>query len=217
MSDFRLVGEGADVNRRHPLGWTALHVASVNGKANAVVALLEAGADPNLGDEFINVQRTAIEKGLHAIHGKTVEVPVGRPSTGEPVLSFYRFPVLEEREEEFSSLLNNKATFQGFTALHYAVLADDAEVVRVLLEGGADPIRENDAGHRPVDYAREGKAKVLLVKHSLKVIFVPSFSRIRSSRIRDFSVSFISFLDFPFSSLKKRKRKGRRTKGVDSL
>lgn len=77
--------------------------------------------------------------------------------------------VLLRREEEFSDRLNNRATFQGFTALHYAVLADNVEIVRVLLEGGANPIKENDAGHRPADYAREGEAKVLLLKHALKV------------------------------------------------
>lgn len=58
------------MNLRHPLGWTPLHVASVNGRLNAVTALLEAGADPNLGDEFINVQRTAVEKGMSPIHGE---------------------------------------------------------------------------------------------------------------------------------------------------
>lgn len=79
--------------------------------------------------------------------------------------------VLEQREEEFTSFLNKRATFQGFTALHYAMLMDDEQVVEALLQNGADPIKENDAGHLPVDYAREGKAKNLLVKHSLKVIF----------------------------------------------
>lgn len=67
----RLSTEGMDLNHRHPLGWTALHVASINGRAGAVSALLEAGADPDLGDEFINVQRTSIEKGLHSMDGET--------------------------------------------------------------------------------------------------------------------------------------------------
>ena len=37
-----------DPNARHPLGWAALHVAAVNGRVDVVVALLEAGADPNI-------------------------------------------------------------------------------------------------------------------------------------------------------------------------
>lgn len=58
------------MNMRHSLGWTALHVASINNRIGVVKALLKAGANPDLGDEFINVQRTSIEKGLHAMNGK---------------------------------------------------------------------------------------------------------------------------------------------------
>jgi ATP-dependent Clp protease ATP-binding subunit ClpB len=64
-----LSAEGFDVNVRHTLGWTALHVAAVNGNVEAVKTLLKAGADPNLGDEFISAHRTGIEVGLHAIDG----------------------------------------------------------------------------------------------------------------------------------------------------
>lgn len=68
------------MNLRHPLGWTALHVASINNRLSAVRALLKAGANPDLGDEFINVQRTSIEKGLHSMNGnfsflKSANVP----------------------------------------------------------------------------------------------------------------------------------------------
>jgi len=65
----RLSAEGLDVNVRHPLGWTALHVAAVNGNVGAVRALLKAGADPNLGDEFISAHRTGIQMDLHAMDG----------------------------------------------------------------------------------------------------------------------------------------------------
>jgi ATP-dependent Clp protease ATP-binding subunit ClpB len=44
-------------------------VAAVNGNLEAVKALLTAGADPNLGDEFISAHRTGIEVGLHVIDG----------------------------------------------------------------------------------------------------------------------------------------------------
>nr|CAD7405391.1 unnamed protein product [Timema poppensis] len=134
----RLHSEGFDVNQRHPLGWTALHVAAINGKVEVLKTLIEAGANVDLGDDFINVYRTSIEKGLHSID------------------------VLVKREDEFSDRLNNRATFQGFTALHYAVLADHIEAVKVLLEKGADPSLENEAGHQPIEYARSEEMKQLL-------------------------------------------------------
>lgn len=76
--------------------------------------------------------------------------------------------VLMKREEEFSDRLNNRATFQGFTALHYAVLADSKICVKALLDGGANPTVENEAGHRAVDYAKEGEIKEMLIKHAIK-------------------------------------------------
>lgn len=45
-------------------------VAAVNDKVGVCKVLLDAGADPNLGDEYINSNRTAKEKGMHSIEGK---------------------------------------------------------------------------------------------------------------------------------------------------
>ncbi|KAG8226017.1 hypothetical protein J437_LFUL004138 [Ladona fulva] len=141
----RLIAKGVNVNERHKLGWTALHVAAINGNCEAVEILLKAGADPNLGDEFSNVYQTASERGLNSLD------------------------VLIRREDEFNDRLNNRATFRGFTALHYAVLADDAKIVKLLLKGGADPAALNDAGHPPIKYAREkGEIAQLLEKEIQK-------------------------------------------------
>lgn len=134
-----------DVNARHHLGWTPLMLAAVNGKPNICKVLLSKGADPNLGDMYCNPQRTGHEQGLHFLE------------------------VLMLRDEEFCSRLNNKATFLGFTALHYAVLSDNVEVVRILLEAGADPMQENDSGHSPGDYAKDGSVvKDMLKEYSAK-------------------------------------------------
>lgn len=76
--------------------------------------------------------------------------------------------VLMKREEEFSDRLNNRATFQGFTALHYAVLADSEICVKTLLDRGANPTIENEAGHRAVEYAKEGVVKKMLIEHAIK-------------------------------------------------
>ncbi|XP_029165260.1 caseinolytic peptidase B protein homolog [Nylanderia fulva] len=136
--------DGIDVNTRHPLGWTALHTAAINQKEEVIKILLQNGADVNAGDNFINVYRTAMEMGLHSLD------------------------VLMKREEEFSDRLNNRATFQGFTALHYAVLADSKICVKTLLDGGANPTIENEGGHRAVEYATGGEIKEMLIKHAIK-------------------------------------------------
>lgn len=68
----KALANGADVNARHALGWTALHVAAINGRLASVKALLEAGANPDLGDDFMDPKRTAITKGLHSWQGKLI-------------------------------------------------------------------------------------------------------------------------------------------------
>ncbi|XP_015428991.1 PREDICTED: caseinolytic peptidase B protein homolog [Dufourea novaeangliae] len=136
--------EGVDVNTRHPLGWTALHVAAINKKLEVIKYLLKKGVDVNAGDEFVNVYKTAKDKGIHSLD------------------------VLMIREEEFSDRLNSRATFKGFTPLHYAVLADSKSCVQALLDGGADPTIENESGHRAVEYAKDGELKEMLTKHATK-------------------------------------------------
>ena len=55
--------------------------------------------------------------------------------------------VLYQREDEFSDQLNNRATFKGFTPLHYAILTDDFNLIKCLLDAGADPLIENELGY----------------------------------------------------------------------
>ncbi|KAJ6664830.1 hypothetical protein lerEdw1_005802 [Lerista edwardsae] len=182
----RLLQEGASVNTRHKLGWTALMVAAINRNSSMVKHLLAAGADPNLGDDFSSVYETAKEKGLHSLE------------------------VLVTREDDFNNRLNNRASFKGCTALHYAVLADDYPSVKLLLEGAsprgreqtepglvflgrelrssstspkavnsavwpdgfperANPLQGNEMGHTPLDYAREGEVMKVLKTCAVKL------------------------------------------------
>ncbi|XP_008423691.1 caseinolytic peptidase B protein homolog isoform X2 [Poecilia reticulata] len=134
----RLIKEGVDPNHRHRLGWTALMVAAMNRQHSAVKTLLEAGADPNAGDDFNNVYDTSREKGIHSLE------------------------VLVSREDEFSSRLSSRAGFRGCTALHYATLADDPLAVRMLLEAGANPLQTNSLGHMARAYAKEGEVNTVL-------------------------------------------------------
>jgi len=133
-----------DVKGRHELGWTALHLAAVNGRQEIVGILLSAGADPDAEDEFMNVYTTAREKQKHSL-----EVQIAR-------------------EDEFSSRLSPRANFRGCTPLHYAALSDSTGAINALLEAGADPLKANDYGHTPMDYAMDPSTKKLLQKYAEK-------------------------------------------------
>lgn len=53
---------------------------------------------------------------------------------------------LQRREEEFCAGMNARASFLGWTALHYAALADSPGAARELLAAGADPTARDHAG-----------------------------------------------------------------------
>ncbi|XP_006203434.1 mitochondrial disaggregase isoform X2 [Vicugna pacos] len=164
----RLLSEGADVNARHRLGWTALMVAAINRNDSIVRVLLAAGADPNLGDDFSSVYKTAKEQGIHSLEdGGQDDASWYITNQWTSALEFRRWlgvptGVLVTREDDFNNRLNNRASFKGCTALHYAVLADDYRTVKELLDGGANPLQRNEMGHTPLDYAREGEVMKLL-------------------------------------------------------
>lgn len=117
-----------DVNMRHSLGWTPLHLAAFLGRTKIVRQLLEAGANPDAIDEFSNASQVAHEHRLDY------------------------FSVYRARETEFSDLLASDVSFLGTTALHYACLGGSVETIRVLMEYKANPNLENEFGHRPADY-----------------------------------------------------------------
>jgi len=88
---------------------------------------------------------------------------------------------------------NVNATFQGFTALHYAALLNNIESLKVLMDHGADPNLKSVSGHKPIDlvtditiyelladYEKDVDFNVLLSKDIQKpkysVVFVDSFA-----------------------------------------
>ena len=125
-----------NVNMKHSLGWTALHVACVNGNVPMAKYLLEHGADPNLGDEF-------------------TLGPVGNSASNASRQAQYQNAV--SRVKEFSNVIRPDAVTSGCTALHYAVIVmpDNYELIEMLLQHGADPSIRNEAGHDVFDYLDE--------------------------------------------------------------
>ncbi|XP_053599924.1 mitochondrial disaggregase-like [Plodia interpunctella] len=134
---------GGAADRRHPLGWTALMAAAANDRAAAVKELLVLGARPDLPEQYAGAAAAAASAGLHPLEA------------------------LQRREDEFCASMNARASFLGWTALHYAALADSADAARALLEAGADPTARDHAGRRALHYARDpSPARDLIVDHT---------------------------------------------------
>ena len=71
-----------------------------------------------------------------------------------------------------SALVKRLANGAGLTALHYAVRRGDVEIVKILLDAGADPFVKNDLGANAFEYCdRCGpypSVKKVLLENSLK-------------------------------------------------
>jgi uncharacterized protein len=128
--------EGLDPGARGADGFTALHLAAFFGGADAVRALLAAGADANADGE--------------------------NPLRVRPLHS----AVASRDRESVRALLEagaepNVVQQGGFTPIHGAAHAGDAEMVRILLQHGADPEITTDDGQDARALA-EGEAALAL-------------------------------------------------------
>ncbi|XP_045149063.1 caseinolytic peptidase B protein homolog isoform X3 [Echinops telfairi] len=160
----------------------AARANNVQEVRSVVQVLLAAGADPNLGDDFSSVYKTSKEQGIHSLE------------------------VLVTREDDFNNRLNNRASFKGCTALHYAVLADDYRTVKELLDGGANPLQRNEMGHTALDYAREGEVMKLLRASEAKGGPRPLSSGLSSEGHEDGELAGLGQLPCSMYQEKQRKR-----------
>lgn len=87
-------------------------------------ALLDAGADVDAKEAYAGTSQHSFQSRL--------ESPDGLSSFKIPTV----FVAEWRRLNEFSDFLNPGADFRGCTALHYAVLVDDLQLVKMLLSAG---------------------------------------------------------------------------------
>jgi ankyrin repeat protein len=123
-----LLARGADPNARARIGWTPMLVAGAKGRDRAIALLLEAGADPAQADAY---GWTPL---MRAVSGGYIDAVLILLESGRVDLG--------AREES------------GATALHIAAGYGQVEIVRVLLQAGAEPLAVDSEGRTPADVAR---------------------------------------------------------------
>lgn len=142
-----LAAGGADLNLVDPDGTTALTLAIINGHFDTAVALLEKGADPNVPDKN---GMTAL---YAAVDMNTIQTVWGRPmplleDAVDPVgmvrllLAHGADPNVQLKRPIFGRHTRNTgdaSLSQGTTALARAAKSGDVRLMKVLLEGGANP------------------------------------------------------------------------------
>jgi ankyrin repeat protein len=118
-------------NSRSADGWPLLHLAAAFADEATVRMLLDAGAD------VAQVSQTPMRnQALHAVLALSKDAAVTK--------------LLIERGADV-----NAVQTAGYRPLHQAAVTDREELVRMLLDAGADKSARCDRGKTPADYARE--------------------------------------------------------------
>ncbi|MHC4534324.1 MAG: ankyrin repeat domain-containing protein [Planctomycetota bacterium] len=129
--------KGVDANARGiSRGWTALHIAAINGHKEVIKLLLENGADVNAGH---NLNRTAAEYAIRGNHNDIVELLISKGADVSPL----HLAISKKDETKARRLIEagadvNKRTQYGTTPLHIAVYSDLKNIVKLLISKGAD-------------------------------------------------------------------------------
>lgn len=155
-----LIANGANIELRANNGATALMVAVSEGNVRAARTLLEKGANPNVFDAkglTPLMRAVAIGDNIDLIR-VLVEFKADMNATdpeGNPVFMVnpYRNRVAAHRELLILGANPNIQNSKGETPIIKAVLEGNIEMVRLLVERGADRFKKDNSGASAVDYA----------------------------------------------------------------
>ncbi|CAG0906265.1 unnamed protein product, partial [Cyprideis torosa] len=171
-----LLSAGADINARDRNGWTPLHYCTVKGDRAVLLLLLGRSAVVDCRDEY---GRTPLLLACQEGHASQVRDLVNHKADvnakerrGWTPLMWASFAGHEATVEflvrETNVDLEERENFGGWTALAYAAREDQTQVMRILLDEGAEVDAEDSEGITPLQWAcQEGSLESvkLLVEH----------------------------------------------------
>ncbi|KAF5552902.1 ankyrin [Fusarium mexicanum] len=169
-----LLARGADVHRRNRVGDNLVYFAVTTGSYDLVKLMLDQGVDPNSHVEgdvpplllavrrgYLDIVRLLFDGGAYIDDsddwGETpLHIAVGTPQ--HDILSFFI---------EKDVFRKDKTGARGADALEMAVIRGDMSTLRLLLEGGADPLVRRWTRHHAIitaALAREDDMAILMTE-----------------------------------------------------
>jgi ankyrin repeat protein len=143
-----LLDAGADMNQTDPDGATALVLAIINANYDVAAALIEKGADPNIGDKEANMAALYAAIDMHRLaigHGRPNPKPSGNLDAVDVVkllLAHRADPNARLKAPLFQRqhTAGDRALGEGSTPFMRAAKSGDVVMMRLLLASGADPL-----------------------------------------------------------------------------
>jgi ankyrin repeat protein len=152
-----LVEYGANVKARAEKGWTPLHGAADCGCVQVARFLIEHGADVKARDSDAGTPRDVASKKGYVEFVRFLDEHSARAPPAQPKDKRTTSPQTRNGRRKSST-----ASRSGWNLLHVAAAQGDVEVVRALVECGADTTAVTDDGRTPLHVATEaGKVEVV--------------------------------------------------------
>lgn len=168
-----LLQHGASIDDQ--LGLSLLHHAAGKGQTELVATLLDSGVDVNAQD---GVGYTALMRAAEAGQDEMIELLVAKGANVNAQemhgYSSLMWAVITGRHStarvlaEHGADVNAREKKANWTALMMATIKDDVEMVRLLLQRGADPLLADTSGTtaRDLAYRRRNPALIQLLEQA---------------------------------------------------